>query len=256
MKAQVEKVQSEMSAVNKVNKRCQAENETFRAQLSALQHASTQLAQGQQEIESLRSEVSELTSALKSARLSDRTAQRDLADKVLELTNVSLRAEEQSELLKSLRREKEELTSEVSALRQEQREGAAKAAESAEQLRAQSERIAELEGQLAEATEEQDRLAALVDSSDGDLRQELLNTEDECAELRTVNKSQTRDLERVKRQLEKVQEARLVLEHDLAVARHENTQREEELLSLQHFIQARGQLLMLLLPWLSVDLVF
>jgi chromosome segregation ATPase len=243
VKAEVEKVQTELSSVNKVNKRCQGENEQLRAQLGALQQASTQLAAGNLEIENLRSEVSELTSALKSARLSDKNAQRELADKTIELTNVSLRAEEQSEVIKTLRREKDELTAEVGTLRVTLHAEVLKYNETAEQNKVHVERVAELEGALSDVTEEHERLAALMNTSDDGLKHELLAMEDECSDLRAVNKRHSRDLERVKRQLDKAQEQRLVLEHDLAVSLHEQKQREEELLSLQNFIHAKGTLL-------------
>lgn len=84
VKAEVEKVQTEMSAVNKANKRALAENDQLRAQLSTLQQASTQLAAGTMEIESLRTEVNDLTSALKSARYAEKNAQRELAEKTTE----------------------------------------------------------------------------------------------------------------------------------------------------------------------------
>jgi cell division protein FtsB len=154
---------------------------------------------------------------------------------------VSLRAEEANELLKSLRRERDDLTTEVSTLKEGTNDWIMKFTESSEQNRVNLERIADLETLTTETAAEREHLLGLMNSSGGSIKAELLHVEDECVELRAENKRLVRESDRLKRQLDKVQEQKLVLEHDLAVAEHENKQREEELHSLQTYMDNKSK---------------
>ena len=88
---------------------------------------------------------------------------------------------------------------------------------------------------------EHDKLVEIVNATDdGGMRKDLLAAEETCHDLREENRRLRRDNDRFKRQLDKAHEARQVLEHDLAVAIHEQKEREAELHSITDYLHAKG----------------
>lgn len=241
IKAEVEKVQNDLSKVNKINKRAQSDNEALQAKINTLSQASKQLETAAQEIDSLRTELGEATVALKSVRQTEKAAMRDLAERTVELKEMSLKVEEQSETLKHLRAERDEQQAEICTLKDTMNDWIMKYTETSEQQQVSQERVAELEAIVEEQAVEHDKMMALLNASDDDLKLEMVELEDECIALKTEKKSLTKENEKLKNQLEKAQEHKLVLEHDLAVAQHEIKQRDEELHSIQNFIHDKSK---------------
>ena len=241
VKAEVERVQKEVSALNKTNKRAQAENEQLRTQLVTVSQASAQLAQQTEEIESLRSELQEVSTALKTSRHLEKTATKELGERTLELKTLVIQSEEQAETIKILKKESTEAVTQINSLKVSLSGWVARHAETTEECKNTLERANELEAQVAFYASEKERLLTMADASDETLQGRLIEAEEGCAEYREENRRVRKDVQRIKRQLEKSEDSRLVLAHELEVLQYEKKQSDEELLSMQNFIHTKSE---------------
>ena len=234
-------MQKEVSALNKTNKRAQAENEQLRTQLVTVSQASAQLAQQTEEIESLRSELQEVSTALKTSRHLEKTANKELGERTLELKTLVIQSEEQAETIKILKKESTEAVTQINSLKVSLSGWVARHAETTEECKNTLERANELEAQVAFYASEKERLLTMADASDETLQGRLIEAEEGCAEYREENRRVRKDVQRIKRQLEKSEDSRLVLAHELEVLQYEKKQSDEELLSMQNFIHTKSE---------------
>jgi chromosome segregation ATPase len=242
VKAEAEKVQKNLENVNKANKRVQADNASLQSKLSALGNAAQQLEEGGIEITSLRTELDEATVALKAARHSEKHALKEMHDLHLEIKTERRKTEEQAESIKTLLVERDRQNAELVSVGEHLKEWTTTAHLTSDSLREAQEKIFDLNEEVAELKKEHKKLVEIVNTTDdGGMRKELLEMEEECHDLREENKRLKKDHERTKRQLDKAQEQRLILDHDLAVARHEQKEREAELQSIQDYLHNKGK---------------
>jgi len=241
VKTEGEKIQKSLENINKANKRIQAENATLQGRLNTLSTASQQLEQGSQEIALLRTELDDVTIALKSAKHNEKVAIKELHDHHLELKAEKLKTEEQMETIKTLLLEKDHQHAEYLALSEHLKESQTKEHLTGDHLREAQERLFDMVNENQALKVEHDKLVEIVNATDdGGMRKDLLVAEETCHDLREENRRLRRDNDRFKRQLDKAHEAKQVLEHDLAVAIHEQKEREAELHSITDYLHAKG----------------
>jgi chromosome segregation ATPase len=242
LKSEGEKLQEEMTKTQKTYKKVQAETETMRIQLHLLTKTSKAQEMNNQEVQHLRAEVNEATTALKALKLSEKAATRELADRNVTLKELNLQVEEQSEQLKCAQATIDELKTECDTTSGLLVDWKAQHFEVSGQLNEARSKISDMEVTIADLNTEHDKLVQFLSQSDDSLKANIVELEEEkhgiALELTAVKKQ----CEKLKVQNAALHNENLNIESDLEVVRHELKQRDEELHSIQNFIHEKSEL--------------